>query len=105
MTRRPRVRTLCLVVGFLMRSVLCTAEDHAGEHGAHERPTPGPGWVWHGEAHVVFGFNAQQRRFRDFHVWESQNWFMADGQRPLGKGAFRLSSMFSLEPWTLKAIG
>ena len=82
MTPRPQGRTLCLAIGVLMRAVLCTAQDHAGDHAAHQMPAA-RGWVWHGEAQIMFGFNAQERQFRDFHVWESQNWFMADGQRPL----------------------
>ena len=35
---------------------------------------------------AFFGFNYQQRKFADFSAWESQNWFMVSGERPLANG-------------------
>jgi hypothetical protein len=54
---------------------------------------------------VFFGYNYQLREFRDQSAWESQNWFMLHGERPLGRGALRLESMISLEPFTMRGIG
>src|SRR5262249_21615242 len=42
-----------------------------------------------------------QRKFADFWAYESQNWFMAMGQRQLGAGILMLNGMISLEPWTI----
>jgi hypothetical protein len=57
------------------------------------------------DANVFFGYNYQEREFRDQSAWESQNWFMLHGTRPLGVGELRLETMFSLEPLTMQGIG
>jgi hypothetical protein len=57
------------------------------------------------DANVFFGYNYQEREFRDQSAWESQNWFMLHATRPLGAGDLRLETMFSLEPLTMQAIG
>lgn len=62
-------------------------------------------WQWEFDAHVVFGLNHQDRKFRDFTVWESQNWTMARGERALGRTTVSVRSMVSLEPWTVRDIG
>lgn len=54
---------------------------------------------------MFFGFNHQQRQFLDFSAWESQNWLMVDGDRPIGRGHLILDAMISLEPFTLHAQG
>jgi hypothetical protein len=64
-----------------------------------------PGWHWTEDASAFFGFNAQERKFRDFHAWESQNWLMVDGTHRIASGTFRATAMTSLEPFTLKKIG
>jgi hypothetical protein len=63
------------------------------------------GWKWQADARVFFGLNHQDRKFRDFSVWESQNWMMGTGERSVGRARLQLISMFSLEPWTLRDIG
>lgn len=82
-----------------------TSHDSTSHDATIHEPPSTTQWTWRGEGHVVFGFNAQERKFRDFHAWESQNWFMADGQRVAGAGTLSLLSMFSLEPFTERAIG
>ena len=74
------------------------------QHPHAAEPEP-PTWTWTTDANVFFSYNYQHRLFRDFSVWESQNWFMLAGQRPLASGTLSLEGMISLEPFTLKAIG
>jgi hypothetical protein len=62
-------------------------------------------WQWHIDAHAFFGVNHQDRKFRDFTAWESQNWLMAMARRPAGRGMLTLSSMLSLEALTLEELG
>jgi hypothetical protein len=64
-----------------------------------------PSWQGHVDARAFFGVNHQDRKFRDFTEWESQNWIMGMAQRPVRRGTLVLSSMFSLEPLTVKDIG
>jgi hypothetical protein len=79
----------------------------AQEHEAHEPSPPPVGntWQWHFDASAFFGFNHQDRKFRDVSTWESQNWIMATGVRPFGDARVQLASMVSLEPFTLHRIG
>ena len=62
--------------------------DHVHEHDATRgaAPTESPAWSWSPDANVFFGYNYQQREFTDQSAWESQNWFMLHGARPLGRG-------------------
>ena len=62
-------------------------------------------WSWRFDAQAFLNHNNQWRRFRDFHVVESQNWFMLDGGRKLGRGRLTVHGMFSLEPWTVRGYG
>ncbi len=41
----------------------------------HDTPAT-PGWRVTEDASLFFGFNDQERKFRDFHAWESQNWLI-----------------------------
>jgi len=70
----------------------------------HNAPAT-PGWHWTEDASVFFGFNDQERKFRDFHAWESQNWLMVDALHPIARGTFRATAMTSLEPFTFHKIG
>jgi hypothetical protein len=70
----------------------------------HDAPDT-PGWYWTEDASAFVGFNDQERKFRDFHAWESQNWLMVDGTHRVARGTFRASAMTSLEPFTLHKIG
>jgi hypothetical protein len=78
-------------------------EPAAPEH--HHHAEPSPSWTWMTDANVFFGYNYQQRKFTDFSVWESQNWFMVGAQRSIGAGVLTLPAMFSLEPFTMQKIG
>lgn len=81
-------------------------DDHAG-HTPAPQSVAGqpPAWQWHVDSNAFFGFNYQRRKFRDFNAWESQNWMMAAGRRPVGPGTLTLSSMLSLEALTLRDLG
>jgi hypothetical protein len=63
------------------------------------------GWQLTEDASLFFGFNGQERKFRDFHAWESQNWLMVDAAHRAAGGTFRATAMTSLEPFTLHKIG
>ncbi len=63
------------------------------------------GWSWTEDWAAFFGFNDQERKFRDFRAWESQNWLMLDAAHPVAGGVFRATGMSSLEPFTLHKIG
>ncbi len=70
--------------------------------------TAGPaphGWSLTADANVFFGINHQDRRFRDFTAWESQNWLMGQAEYRRGPRRVILTSMWSLEPWTLRDRG
>jgi hypothetical protein len=62
---------------------------------------PPPAWSWSADASVFAGYNYQQRHFADFSAWESQNWFMAGGDRYVGPGRLLVHTMISLEPFTI----
>ncbi|HWW83193.1 MAG TPA: hypothetical protein VNZ26_06300 [Vicinamibacterales bacterium] len=63
-------------------------------------------WSWTYDGAAFFGLNDQQRKFTDFNVWESQNWFALTGDRPLGsQNRLIVRSMLSLEPFTLEKLG
>jgi hypothetical protein len=62
-------------------------------------------WTWTFDARVYLDENLQERKFTDFHQFESQNWFMAEGAKSIGRGRFFVHGMASLEPFTLRKIG
>lgn len=62
-------------------------------------------WTWTLDANVFLSANLQERRFRDFHQVESQNWVMGVGLRGLGAGTLALHGMLSFEPFTLRDLG
>jgi hypothetical protein len=72
---------------------------------AAEAQTPAEAWRWSFNGNVFAGVNHQNRKFRDFTNFESLNWLMGMGERPLGPGQLAVHTMFSLEPFTLKNIG
>jgi hypothetical protein len=87
------------IVGFaLVGAAPARAQDQDAGHVA-------PGWQWTADSNAFFGFNYQRRKFRDFTAWESQNWLMASGRRPAGRGTLAVWSMLSLEALTLRDIG
>ncbi|PYR54649.1 MAG: hypothetical protein DMF91_26285, partial [Acidobacteria bacterium] len=98
-----------LLVAFIFLTTLIAiparAQDAEMPQHPHAAEPEPPTWTWTTDANVFFSYNYQHRLFRDFSVWESQNWFMLAGQRPLASGTVSLEGMISLEPFTLKAIG
>jgi hypothetical protein len=95
LTRGFAVLCLSLLAG---RAV---AQDQPPEHQHQGMSTADPAWTWTGDANAFVGFNYQQRLFADFSAWESQNWFMGSGERPLGRGRLTVQGMLSLEPFTI----
>lgn len=83
------------------------SEQHVHPPAAAPADADGGGspWQWTLDGQAFVGFNYQRREFLDFDAWESQNWIMATGRRPLGAATLRLSSMFSFEPFTVDDIG
>ncbi len=71
----------------------------------HASAPPDEAWHWTEGASAFFGFNDQERKFRDFRAWESQNWLMLDATRRVARGTFHATAMTSLEPFTLQKIG
>jgi hypothetical protein len=71
----------------------------------HENPTTAAAWTWTTDGNLFFGYNYQQRKFADFSAWESQNWGMLSGSRPLRGGRLTLEGMLTLEPFTIRALG
>ena len=71
----------------------------------HHQPAPDTGWAWSVESSAFLTANFQERKFRDFHQVESQNWLMAMGSRRVGTGTLTLHSMLSFEPFTLRDLG
>lgn len=57
------------------------------------------------DAEAFLSANLQERRFRDFHGVESQNWFMLAGSRRLGEASLTVHGMASLEAATLPRYG
>jgi hypothetical protein len=77
------------------------AQDEPQGH-QHVTTTPAPrSWTWATDANVFGSFNYQLRRYTDFAAWESQNWFMATAERPVGEGRLTVHGMLSLEWLTL----
>ena len=96
-----------LLVGLWLGGISSLAPSfaRAQDHVHDAAPAQSAGWQWHADASAFFGFNHQDRKFRDFSVWESQNWLMGHGERSVGRSRLRLTSMLSLEPFTLREIG
>ena len=91
-----------MALGAILAASTAAAQDHA----QHQMPAPSQGgWQWRAEGAAFVGFNYQHRKFTDFDEWESQNWIMGSGERPLGTARLRLMSMLSFETFTLRDIG
>jgi hypothetical protein len=100
------------MVGALLIAAGAHAQDPRDHQGmpnmpgmSHAAPPDASGWRWMEDASVYFGFNDQERKFRDFHAWESQNWVMFDGAHRLAGGTFQFHDMHALEPFTMHALG
>src|SRR5690242_9969008 len=86
-----------------MRSILLVATLSIPSF-LNAQPAP-DAWRWTFNGNLFAGINYQHRKFDDFKTFESQNWAMALGEKPLGEGRLMVHSMVSLEPFTLKKIG
>jgi hypothetical protein len=105
-TRRWAAVLVCLLVRTpAYAQDTSSGHDMANMPGMHHDAGDVHGWHWMTDANVFFGFNDQERKFRDFQSWESQNWFMFEGAHPLASGSFRFFSMTAGEPWTMQKIG
>lgn len=104
MAQAYRTSILCLWISLssVLTAQVADVQEHTTQDGT---PSEARGWQWQADASAFFGFNHQDRKFRDFSVWESQNWLMGTGERSIGKARLRLHGMFSLEPFTLRDIG
>lgn len=96
---------LLLIVSAARAQDPTSGHDMANMPGMHHDGADAGGWHWMTDANVFFGFNDQERKFRDFRSWESQNWMMFEGTHALGAGSFRFFSMTAAEPWTMQKIG
>ena len=91
--------TLCALTALIIFSPTVYAQHE------HHQPAPEQGWAWSFESSAFLTATVQDRKFRDFHQIESQNWLMAMGSRRVGIGALTLHSMLSFEPFTLRDLG
>ena len=71
----------------------------------HHAPAPSIGWAWSIDSNFFLTGNFQEREFRDFHQFESQNWLMGIGSRRAGTGTLTLHGMLSFEPFTMRDLG
>ena len=73
----------------------------------HEQHVAAPdsGWAWAVDSNVFLTGNLQDRKFRDFHQFESQNWLMGSARRKAAGGTLSLQTMLSFERFTLGADG
>ena len=94
-----RVNFFVLLV-FLVCACPAWAQEPVHQHVDTAQPANST-WVWTTDANVFFGFNYQDRRYSDFAAWESQNWFMATAEHPVGRGRLVVAGMLSLEPLTI----
>jgi hypothetical protein len=90
------VATMCV----WLAAAAASAQD-AAPHQHDADPSKARAWTWSADANVFVGFNYQQRLFADFSAWESQNWMMGSGERPLGNGRLIVQAMLSFEPFTI----
>lgn len=86
-------------------ALLCGAAPAYAQHEQHQPSDDASGWTWSASGQAFLSANLQERRFRDFHQIESQNWFMGTGGRRLGPSTLTLHGMASLEPFTLRRLG
>ncbi|MGE0043901.1 MAG: hypothetical protein AB7H88_20140 [Vicinamibacterales bacterium] len=99
------MRRHCAGLALALALVPGPARPAFAQH-AHETTTPADGrWQVSVEGQAFLTANLQERRFRDFHQVESQNWLMGTAGRRLGRGTLRLHGMVSLEPFTLRDLG
>src|SRR4029078_2440780 len=109
-THHRHMRILRLIVVLMLIAAPGTTLAQEAPPPEHQHPGSSPeplqnAWSWAGDANVICGYNYQNRKFTDFSVWESQNWFMLTGQRRVGRGQLTLDGMVSLEAFTMHELG
>ena len=97
--------THALLIASALSCFAATTAAQIAAPVAGAAPAAPSAWQWSGEASVFAGYNYQQRKFFDFDAWESQNWLMGAVERRDPAWGFRAVSMFTLEPFSLEAIG
>jgi hypothetical protein len=91
--------------GVAMLMLVSTLRAFAQQPHDHQTMAATTTWRWQVDASMFLGLNHQERKFRDFTVWEAQNWLMAGGERDLNGSRLRLNAMLSFESLTLRDIG
>jgi hypothetical protein len=103
------IRLLALLVSLSLPGSAARAQDQEQEQPPeHHHPAAEPAnsaWSWTEDGNAFYGYNYQKRKYTDFWAWESQNWLMLSGERPMGHGRLILMGMASLEPFTIAGIG
>lgn len=106
MTSTARASALLALLVLTPRPASAQPPPDQEDHSAHlAMDASASGWAWSIESNVFAGYNRQDRKFRDFSAWESQNWVMAMAERR--SGPWRLSAVGggTLEPFTLDPLG
>jgi hypothetical protein len=102
---RGQCRTAVTVLWLLAAAGVCLAQETEDPPQPVPPPPSFSPWTWQFTANTFAGLNYQHRKFRDFDAFESQNWLMAAGERPLGAGRLRVGTMWSFETFTLDSLG
>src|SRR5262249_10919349 len=64
---------VCLLLPFAATAQTGDGQDMQNMPGMQHGTPQAEGWQWTQDASAFFGLNDQERKFRDFHAWESQN--------------------------------
>jgi hypothetical protein len=97
---------IALAVALALSAATAFAQDAPESAPVHDHSQPvSNAWTWRADASAFLGYNYQYRKFRDFDDFESQNWVMGTGSRTIGPAQLQLSTMLSLEPFTLADLG
>ena len=91
-------------VAAMAMALMTIATSARAQDQTHQHPTS-DAWQWGIEGNVFAGYNYQHRKFTDFDEVESQNWLMTSLSKTIGGSNLEIVGMFSLEPFTLRAIG
>ena len=86
-------------------ATLSLAPTTAFAQHEHGTATSSERWTWSGHGQAFLNLNLQDRKFRDFSQFESQNWGMVSVTRQSGRGRVTFHAMVSAEPWTLRRLG
>ena len=95
----------CRIQAAVLAAALSLAPTTAFAQHDHAAMPASDRWTWSGQGQAFLNLNLQDRKFRDFNQFESQNWGMVSVTRQLGRARVTLHAMFSAEPWTLRRLG